>query len=127
MDGMRRPIRVFIVEDSAILLERLTAAVNAAGAEVVGHSSTAEEAIAAFARFQPDLLIIDIQLSSGTGFDVLRALQAPSQARAPTKMVLTNHATAEYRELSLQLGANAFFDKSSEVSKALEFIHRLAA
>jgi len=41
--------------------------------------------------------------------------------------VLTNHANAEYENLSLRLGANRFFDKSSETSQVLALINVLAA
>ena|SRR6266705_3126214 len=127
MDDPLEPLQIFIVEDSGIICNRLDDALTAAGAVVIGHGGTANEAIAALALLHPDVIIIDIQLSSGTGFDVLRALQATRCARSEIKIVLTNHTNAEYRTLSFQLGANAFFDKSSESSQALELIHRLAA
>ena len=43
------------------------------------------------------------------------------------KVVLTNHANAEYQNLSLQLGADSFFDKASETSQVLALISALAA
>ena len=121
------PLQVFIVEDSPLVRDRLYAAVVAAGGIVVGHSEAANDAIASLATAQPDLVIIDIQLRSGTGFEVLRALQTTGRDRLATKIVLTNHASTEYRERSFQLGADAFFDKSSETSQLLELIHKLAA
>lgn len=121
------PLQVFIVEDSSLVRDRLDAAVAAAGGIVVGHSEAANDAIAHLATAQPNLIIIDIQLRSGTGFDVLKALQTTRSGRSATKIVLTNHASAEYRDRSFQLGANAFFDKSSEASQVLELIDRLAA
>jgi DNA-binding NarL/FixJ family response regulator len=127
MNDSAKPLQVFIVEDSPLLRERLDAAVLAAGGIVVGHSEAANDAIADLARAQPDVIIIDIQLRSGTGFDVLKALQITGRGRSATKIVLTNHANAEYRERSFQLGADAFFDKSSEASQVLELINRLAA
>ena len=47
--------------------------------------------------------------------------------RSATKVVLTNHASAEYRELSFRLGANQFYDKSFEMLKVLELIRMMAA
>jgi DNA-binding NarL/FixJ family response regulator len=123
----RSPLQVFIVEDSPLVRHRLDAAVVAAGGIVVGHSEAANDAIAGLATAQPDLVIIDIQLRSGTGFEVLKALQTAGRDRSATKIVLTNHASTEYRDRSFQLGADAFFDKSSETSQLLELIHKLAA
>jgi DNA-binding NarL/FixJ family response regulator len=123
----RSPLQVFIVEDSPLVRDRLDAAVVAAGGIVVGHSEAANDAIAGLATAHPDLVIIDIQLRSGTGFEVLRVLLTTGHARPATKIVLTNHASTEYRDRSFQLGADAFFDKSSETSQLLELIHKLAA
>ncbi len=124
MIGRWNPFRV--AADSPLIRELLDRAV-AAGAEVAGHSESASEAIAALAPDQPDLIVLDIRLRSGTGFDVLKALQAAGHARSAIKIVFTNYATPEYRDLGLQLGANAFFDKASEGLSALNVIHRLAA
>jgi len=123
----RSPLQVFIVEDSPLVRDRLDAAVVAAGGIVVGHSEAANDAIAGLATAQPDLIIIDIQLRAGTGFEVLSALQTTAGESSATKIVLTNLASAEYRDRSFQLGADAFFDKSSETSQLLELIHKLAA
>jgi DNA-binding NarL/FixJ family response regulator len=72
------------------------------------------------------VVIIDISLASGSGLDVLRALQDFDWASAMLKVVLTNHAGAEYRELVHMLGADRFFDKSLETSEAMRFIASLA-
>jgi len=127
MDDAVAPLRVFIVEDSPVIVDLLGRAVDAAGGTVIGHSDSATEASAMLSLVQPDLIILDIKLKSGTGLDVLRSLQASGHARSAIKMVFSNHAEAQYRELSRQLGADAFFDKSAEGSQALELIYRLAA
>src|SRR5947209_18791853 len=127
MDDMPKPLRVYVVEDSPILERLLTSAIVAAGAEMTGCSADAETAIGDVFALQPDLILIDIRLASGSGFDVLKALQDHSLVPAAIKVVLTNHATAEYQNLSLRLGADRFFDKSLEISQALALINTLAA
>src|SRR5438093_4310889 len=127
MDDAATRLRVFVVEDSPIILKRLVAAIEEAGAELAGHSDSAPEAIAALASVPTDVVIIDIQLRSGTGFDVLRALQDTTSGRSTIKIVLTNHPGSAYRERSFQLGATMFYDKSSESRQAIEFVHQLAA
>jgi len=127
MNEMPKPLQVYIVEDSQIVERFLAAAIVAAGAEVSGHSADAETAIGDVFALQPDLIMIDIGLSSGSGFDVLKMLQDHSLVPAATKVVLTNYANAESQNLSLELGADRFFDKSSETSQALALISALAA
>ena len=124
---MPQPLKVYIVEDSAIILRLLSGAVEAAGADLVGQSDNAESAILELSQLTPDLVLIDIALRSGSGFDVLEALQARHYASVAVKVVFTNHATAEHRERSFQLGATHFFDKSSDGRLALEMIAKMAA
>ena len=127
MNEMPKPLQVYIVEDSQIVERLLASAVVAAGAEVSGSSADAETAIGDVFALQPDLIMIDIGLASGSGFDVLKTLQDHSLVPGAVRVVLTNHADAESHDLSLQLGADRFFDKSSETSQALALISALAA
>jgi DNA-binding NarL/FixJ family response regulator len=124
---MRKPLQVYIVEDSPIMQRLLACAVETAGAELSGSSADAQTAIGDLFALQPDLILIDISLASGSGFDVLKTLRDHSLVPAATKVVLTNHANAEYQDLSVRLGADRFFDKSFETAKALALINTLAA
>ena len=127
MSEISKPLQVYIVEDSPIIRRLLASTIEAAGGELVGSSAGAQSAIADLSVLQPDLILIDIRLNSGSGFDVLRALQERKLVSSAIKVVLTNHASAEYENLSLNLGANRFFDKSSETSQVLALISALAA
>ena len=127
MNEMPKPLQVYIVEDSPIAERLLASAIVAAGAELSGCSADAQTAIGDVFALQPDLILIDIRLASGSGFDVLKTLQDHSLVPAAIKVVLTNHANAEYQNLSVRLGADRFFDKSSETSQAFALISALAA
>ena len=114
-------LRVFIVEDSAIVRERLEEMVSGvAGARTVGHASGADDAVREILAGKPDVVVLDLKLAQGSGFDVLRALRG----RAPETDVymLSNFATEPYRRLAAQLGAREFFDKSSEFGRVREII-----
>ncbi|MDQ2964217.1 MAG: response regulator [Pseudomonadota bacterium] len=127
MKEIPKPLLVYVVEDSPIIRRLLASTIEAAGAELVGSSAGAQTAITDLTALQPDLILIDISLDSGSGFDVLRALQERKLVPAAIKVVLTNHASAEYQNLSLRLGADSFFDKASETSQVLALINALAA
>ncbi len=124
---MRKPLQVYIVEDSPITQGMLASAIEAAGAELSGSSADAQTAIGDVFALQPDLVLIDISLASGSGFDVLKALQDHSLVPAAVKVVLTNHPYVEYKNLSLRLGADRFFDKTFETPQAVALINTLAA
>ena len=126
MNETPKPLQVYLVEDSPIAQRFLSSAIAAVGAELDGCSDNAQAAIADVFALQPDLILIDISLASGSGFDVLKALHEHSLVPEAIKVVLTNHADPECRNLSLRLGADRFFDKASETSEAMALISTLA-
>ena len=122
-----RPLRVFIVEDSPVLREHLTEALSSLRmVEVAGHAETETAAIAALKAESFDAVVLDLQLKEGHGFNVLRAMRAhPDTARIDV-LILTNHATPQYRTRSIALGADYFFDKSREYDLLCETLVDLA-
>jgi len=127
MSELVKPLQVYVVEDSAIMRRLLVGTVTAAGAELIGDSADAQSAIEALSKLRPDLVLIDIALKSGTGFDVLEALQTVDSKPGPIKVVLTNHASPEYRAMSFRMGANGFFDKGTQTMEVLALINALAS
>lgn len=127
MEQASAPLQVYIVEDSAILGQLLERTVEAAGARLVGRTGDSRQAIADLQELPVDLVVLDIMLASGSGFEVLKALTAPGPAHNAFKLVLTNYSAQQYRRESFVLGANCFFDKSTEAWQAIEVINRLAA
>lgn len=117
--------RVFVVEDSPLIRERLEAMIAQAGAAVAGHADGAAAAILAILELRPDLVIVDIKLADGTGFDVLRAIRR--QAPGIDVYLFSNFADDPYRHLAGRLGAKGFFDKSSEFGLMREIVAQRAA
>lgn len=115
--------RVFLVEDSRLLRERL-ATMLAGIAQSAGNASTASDAIDAILAGRPDAVVLDLMLKGGSGIDVLRALRE----RAPqiAVYVLTNYPAPHYRRLAMDLGARGFFDKSTEFNLVRDAIADLS-
>lgn len=105
-------VRVVIVDDSLIVRERLKALLvdDAPYAEVVGEAEEAQAAIRLIQNRLPDVVILDLQLLDGTGFEVLRWLKLAAQQ--PVVIVLTNLITPEYKAACLADGAQYILDKS---------------
>lgn len=106
-------MRVFIVEDSDLVKRRLVAALgDMADVEVIGSAASEAEAIASILAMHPDVAIVDIQLRSGNGMNVLQEVK---RQRAELKViVLTNFGFPQYRRRCLEAGADYFLDKSAE-------------
>lgn len=114
-------MQVFVVEDSLPVRERLLALLQALpGAEVVGHAAGAEAAIREILATQPDVVLLDVSLAQGSGFDVLRAVR-PTAPQIDFYM-LSNFTAYPYRSLAEALGARGFFDKTRELDRVCEVL-----
>lgn len=112
----------FIAEDSNVILESLSETLEeTAGVCMVGSSATAEGAIAWLTGHRSDwqLAIIDLVLVGGTGLEVLR--ECRSRASTQGAIVLTNYATPDIRRACADLGADAVFDKSTEIDELIGY------
>ena len=116
---------IYLVEDSPIMANLLRELLEAQGHRIVGVAKTAAAAIAAIPALGPEVVVVDIGLQSGSGFDVLRhcARKSPEQ----TFIVLTNYALEQYRKTAHELGADALFDKSRDVVAMTRFIQAIAS
>jgi CheY-like chemotaxis protein len=122
-----KPLQVYVVEDSDIVLRLLTSAIESAGGELMGAADNAQQAILELQNLRPNLVMIDLVLAEGSGFEVLDAIQTGGAGRGAIGVVFTNHVTTEDRERSFLLGASYFFDKSTQGRQALELINKMAA
>ena len=118
-------LQTVLIEDSTTITEALIPALaDLADAEVVAVAQTASEAVAVLHKLddQWDLAVVDLFLREGSGLAVLRTCRQ----RAPHQrvVVLTNYPTDEMRRLSLELGADALFDKSNELDQFFDWCVR---
>lgn len=119
-------MKVFLVEDSELLRERLAALLAAIpGAALVGHAASVPEALAGIRAAAPEVVVLDIQLGEGSGFDVLRELQR--EGPAADVYLLTNFATESYRQAAQRYGARGFFDKSTQFDALRDVLAARAA
>ena len=108
--------RVFLVEDSAPILQRILELLRAIdGVQVVGSASTARDAERAILEAKPDAALLDIKLAQGSGFEVLRSVH--KQAPGIEIYMLSNFAAPPYRARAASLGARGFFDKTTEIER----------
>lgn len=121
-------LRAFLVEDSPLILENLSATLQElASVQVVGSAGTEAEARRWLAERTADaeLLIVDVFLRQGSGLGVLQA--AAQMVPAVRRVVLTNYASDEMRARCRALGADRVFDKSGELDELIAYCQRLAA
>ena len=119
-------LRVFIVEDNPLIRTNLIETlVELAAIEVVSFSGGALESIRWFEanRNGWDLAVVDLFLAEGNGLAVLGAIQERSSHQLAA--VLSNYATPNLRARCAALGADAVFDKSTELDAFLDYVRTI--
>ena len=112
-------MQIYIVEDSAAVRSRLIAMLGEVpGAEVAGAAAGATQATREILESRPEMVILDLSLAEGGGFDVLRELRA--KAPEIDVYMLSNFSAYPYRQLAERLGARGFFDKTKEFARVRE-------
>ena len=102
---------IFLVENSELIVKRLREMLGALpGAIVLGHAARASEAIREILKCKPQVVLLDLELDQGSGFDVLAAVRAA--APEVEIYMLSNFVSAPVRELAEQAGARGFYDKT---------------
>jgi two-component system OmpR family response regulator len=123
-----RSLRLFLVEDSPVIRENLSATLEEIlDAKVVGTAETESEAIKWLNGHSGDwdLAIVDIFLREGSGLGVLSFC---GDRRTDTRIVvLSNYATRSMRERCLELHADRVFDKSNEIDALISYCETLSS
>jgi DNA-binding NarL/FixJ family response regulator len=118
-------VRTFIVEDNPALCKSLVGTLReVARVDPVGQAESEAEGTRWLSRnpSQWDLAIVDLFLKDGTGLRVLEACRHRDPAQK--MVVLSNHATPEMRRKCAQLGADAVFDKATEIDDLIDYCLR---
>lgn len=106
-------MKVFVVENSDAVCERIVRMVNDVNdARVVGTADKVSTALLGIKKYQPDVVILDIQLLDGNGLTVLQ--QVKKDQPSSKVIVLTNFNSDQYRDLAHRYGADSFLDKSND-------------
>ena len=117
-------MKVFLVEDSAAVCERLVEMIEASGGhKVVGKAATYDDAVAGISATRPEVGIFDIQLARGNGIEALAA--AKRGLPGLIGIVMSNYTTPQYAKASADAGADYFLDKSADFERIQDILSSL--
>jgi len=119
-------MKVFVVEDSAAVRERLIEMIREIeDIEVVGEAATYDAAVDGIMSTRPDVAVLDIKLGDGggNGIDVLN--QVRKGLPAMKAIVLSNYATPQHMKASADAGAEYFLDKSADFERITEILEQM--
>jgi DNA-binding NarL/FixJ family response regulator len=100
---------VLIVDDHPSFRATARALLEAEGFDVVGEAVDAADALAKVAELRPQVVLLDVQLPDGTGFEV--ASRLCGNGSSPAVVLVSSRDAADYGELIPACGARGFIPK----------------
>ncbi|NQT23865.1 response regulator transcription factor [candidate division KSB1 bacterium] len=112
---------VLLIDDSTAVRERLIEMISTVShIQIVGQASNGREGVAYFELYDPNLVILDINMPEINGIDVLKTIK---NTKPETVIImLTNFPYPQYRDTCMKAGADYFFDKSNEFEQVIEVL-----
>lgn len=119
------PISVLLVDDQRAVLVGVCALVNseAPAMHVTGTARNGSEALDLARRTQPRVIVLDLELGTENGLDLVEALRATSGAEI---VVLSGAISGRARQRAECLGVTQFLLKSDSGDALIRSIHRAA-
>lgn len=123
---MKDKIRLLIVDDHELAREGLKSAFIRGGMDVVGAARDGAEALEMIAKYEPDLVVLDIRL--GDGMDGLGVAKEVSKLpEAPKVMMLTLHDDPDYVRAALDAGATGYVLKDASLDELCDAARQVMA
>jgi two-component system OmpR family response regulator len=116
MKAVAAPARLLVVDDEATILELLSGSLRLAGFEVETAASGAE-AVRAAASSRPDLVLLDVMLPDGDGFEALRRIR--SEGSEVPVIFLTARDEVPDRVRGFEIGGDDYVTKPFSLAELL--------
>lgn len=114
-------LRVLLVDDERLARAELRRLLKRhAEVEIVGEAASAAEAMAQIALLRPELLLLDVQMPGGSGFDLLAALDD-----APDVIFCTAHD--QYALQAFEVSALDYLQKPVQAARLASALARAGA
>lgn len=118
-------LKLLLIDDTLIVLQRLQFLLS----ELKQVSRTeavmsAEEALVLLDNYEPDIMVLDINMPGMNGIELLKKLSLTEIIR-PVVIMLTNNTFAGYRDECIRLGADFFLDKSRDFQMIPSIIEKI--
>jgi two-component system response regulator DevR len=120
-----KPISVLIVDDHELVRVGLQTLLSRQDCfSVIGEATTVSEAIAESSRLQPDVVLMDVRLSGGSGVDACRAIR--DSCPGTRVLFLSSYEDDEAVLAAVVGGASGYLLKEVSAEELLRAIHAVA-
>lgn len=119
-------ISLYIVDDHKFVTQGLRMRMNHENdIEVCGTSSSIEETVKHLKSMQPDVIIVDLSLTDGSGMDILK--QVHEHYPDIKSIVLSSHDEKVYALRCIRYGAQGYIMKSHDFDTIIEAVRTVAS
>ena len=116
--------KILIVEDETAIRELVAFVCEADGMTAVKAADLAQ-ARAVLASGRPDLMLLDVMLPDGSGFDLLRTVKQSSDLRDLPVIMLTSLSEFEHRAHAMLKGSTGYLTKPLVTSQLIEALDNI--
>jgi DNA-binding NarL/FixJ family response regulator len=116
-------LRILIADDHALFRDGLRSLLEARGVDVVAEANNGHDAIRMASEFQPDIVLMDLNMPGMGGLDATRILSAD----LPDVKTVVLTASEEDDDLfeAIKAGAQGYLPKNLEASEFFELLDRV--
>lgn len=108
-------LELLIVDDHSDYVKRLMELIVSKPSPIfISIATDYESAIDKLGTQKFHIVLLDVNMPDKNGIDVLRYMREKQLTNRTRIIMITNHATDNYRKLCLELGADYFLDKSND-------------
>ncbi len=127
-EPLRSPIRILLVDDSELVRRGIKTVLSAQGEpsmQVVGEAGSVATAIAECLHHRPDIVLLDIRLPDGSGFDACR--QILQKLPGTRVVVLTSYSNDNFVYEAVTAGAQGYLMKEIDPAGLVQGLLDVAA
>jgi RNA polymerase sigma factor (sigma-70 family) len=122
--GKHEKIRILLVDDHVVLrMGLVTAASSEPDMEVVADVPNGNDALVAFRKHKPDVVVLDLRMPGLSGVDTVRLLR--EEFDRVRVVIFSNYANGEEVYQALRAGASGFVVKEMALERLLEAIRKV--
>lgn len=115
--------RILIVDDRAVVRKELRHILELTGTvTVIGEAIDGWDAINQAKTLKPDVVLIDLEMPGLDGFEATRRIKTMNLAK--TVIIHTVYTNAVYQKKALEVGADAFFVKGTDIHELLDLFDK---
>jgi DNA-binding NarL/FixJ family response regulator len=113
-------MKLAIIDDHSLIRSGVSNALANTDFKVVAEAASVKEGAAVINSYKPDICLVDINLGTGNGIDLIK--QSIATGIESKFVVLTMHDDSETLELAKQSGAAAYVTKSVPIEQLIQVL-----